>query len=741
VLSQKLRIGGNGSAGGTDFVLEILTTSVDLTATLPLNGTVNCTVDWGDGNTNSYTTTGNKGHTYASPNTTYTITISGTVTHFGALAALARTEYRRCLSFGDIGLTSLQGAFRNCVNFIETPANLPPTVTNLSYMFLGATSFNGGVGGWDTSNVTNMSAMFSDASSFSNDISAWDTSSVTDMSLMFYNADNFNVNIGAWDTSNVIDMSGMFYDATNFNQNIGGWNTANVVNMSEMFRAASNFNQNINAWNVSSVTNLEGMFRAATAFNQALSSWDTAAVVNMRYVFSEARAFNQNINAWDTSAVTDMYAMFYIAPAFNQPLSSWDTALVTNMSYMFGSTLAAIDANIFNQNIGSWATSNVTNMEGMFRNAIDFNQNISGWNTSAVTNMSSMFYKAYDFDQPIGSWNTANVLTTEQMFREATSFNQTIDAWNLSNATDTQSMFYTASAFNQPLNSWDVSNVTTMRYMFFEATAFNQPLNNWDTSKVSSSIGMEGMFRNASSFNQNLNDWCVGNIPEYPLFFDSGSALSSGNRPVWGTCPIYTTSGSITYIGAASGTTSATLPTHQADDLIIAFAFRDGSTSAPTQPSGWTTISSPTGANSCNARIAYRVATSGSTTTGTWTNATTVVFLVYRGDYDLTGITAYNSTSTGATNTITYNTNNYWQDLSWLIAFAGHRGIDTDIESPPGTLTLRNNTVDTVDETAAFDSDGIYSGAWNSTNVTVTGTASGWRTFTLRVRNQISLVP
>jgi len=35
------------------------------TVTLPLDGTVNVTVDWGDGNTEAFTTTGLKNHTYA----------------------------------------------------------------------------------------------------------------------------------------------------------------------------------------------------------------------------------------------------------------------------------------------------------------------------------------------------------------------------------------------------------------------------------------------------------------------------------------------------------------------------------------------------------------------------------------------------------------------------------------------------------------------------------------------------
>ena len=48
----------------------------------------------------------------------------------------------------------------------------------------------------------------------------WDTSNVTDMSYMFRWAVSFNQDIGNWDTSNVIYMGAMFLDATSSNQDL-----------------------------------------------------------------------------------------------------------------------------------------------------------------------------------------------------------------------------------------------------------------------------------------------------------------------------------------------------------------------------------------------------------------------------------------------------------------------------------------------------------------------------------------
>ena len=82
------------------------------TIALPLYGTVDVTVNWGDGNTDTYTSEGDKSHTYANEGT-YTVSITGILTQFGN----GEHDYPGCEDliqvndFGDLGLTSLKGAF------------------------------------------------------------------------------------------------------------------------------------------------------------------------------------------------------------------------------------------------------------------------------------------------------------------------------------------------------------------------------------------------------------------------------------------------------------------------------------------------------------------------------------------------------------------------------------------------------------------------------------------------------
>ena len=98
--------------------------------------------------------------------------------------------------------------------------------------------------------------------------------------------------------------------------------------------------------------------------------------------------------------------------------------------------------------------------------------------------------------------------------------------------TVTYLMFKNAQLFNQDISMWDTSNVVNMSFMFINCGAFNQPLGSWNVSKVTD---MSYMFNGASAFNQNLSQWCVLDVGRQG--FNSGSALTVENLPVWGTCP------------------------------------------------------------------------------------------------------------------------------------------------------------------------------------------------------------
>lgn len=370
-------------------------------------------------------------------------------------------------------------------------------VSNMTYMFYNARSFNQNIGNWDLSNVTTTHAMFYGGISFNQDIGAWDTAKITNMSYMFYNTPQFNngssASIQNWNTSAVTNMSGMFW-ASAFNQPIDTttdieqvkhWDVSKVNNFSWMFRS-TNFNQPLNNWDTSSGVYFSGVFNYATKFDQPLSNWKMHNAQYVDYMFNGAYVFNQPLtrdgDKWNLSNVVSTYAMFNDTNAFNQNLSSWPiTNKVTQMSFMFWNARAFTNGGA---SLNSWDTSNVVYMYYMFGGS-KYNSSLSSWNTVNVQYMHYMFYNS-PFNQPINTsgsiWNTANVRSMRAMFMYS-QFNQNIGLWTTGNVTDMAYMFY-QSPFNQNIGSWTTSNVVYMDHMFYN-TNFNQNISGWNIGKVS----------------------------------------------------------------------------------------------------------------------------------------------------------------------------------------------------------------------------------------------------------------
>lgn len=189
----------------------------------------------------------------------------------------------------------------------------------------------------------------------------------------------------------------------------------------------------------------------------------------------------------------------------------------------------------------------------------------------------------------------------------------------------------------------------------------------------------------------------------------------------------------ITLVGSCSGTTSCTPPAHQAGDLFIGMAWRDGNNTAPTIPAGvsWTTLNNAAGSNTEGAAYAWKLAAGGSETTGTWTSATAMILLVYRG-VDQTDPIGEESYVDGAGTNITIDglvAFDITDGTSWAVACAGHRSSNTswgEVGTAPTSMTLVVNASDGTDDAACYDTaGGVTSYAGDS--VSVGGTSSGWR--------------
>ncbi|AFM05776.1 surface protein 26-residue repeat-containing protein [Bernardetia litoralis DSM 6794] len=233
-------------------------------------------------------------------NSIYEIAITGDFPHFFMKGD--KTESSKILTieeWGEIKWQSMKQAFSGCKNLTYKATDIPnlEKVKDMSWMFERCEKFDGNstINKWNTENVTNMSFMFNTASSFNQPIGKWNTENVTNMSFMFNTASSFNQPIEEWNTQNVTNMSWMFAFAP-FNQPIGKWNTSNVTDMSYMFYATS-FNQPIGKWNTSNVTDMNGMFSDATSFNQPIGKWNTQNVTDMSEMFNYSGLGTENYDA------------------------------------------------------------------------------------------------------------------------------------------------------------------------------------------------------------------------------------------------------------------------------------------------------------------------------------------------------------------------------------------------------------------------------------------------------------
>lgn len=242
-------------------------------------------IDWGDGTIEYVTTSGKPSHTYTKSGI-YTVAIKG---KFPAILMgnddATALKLQSIEQWGAIEWESMSSAFTFCQNMVHNATDTPDLskVTDMSYMFSGAISFNGSIGNWDTSKVTNMARMFDGATTFNGAIVNWDTSSVTDMTSMFSGATSFDQPIGGWDTSNVTTMASMFSGATSFDQNIGSWDISSITNMVNMLNDsgmnAISYSNTLKGWGGQASEIIpDGITLGATG----LTYCDDAETVNLR---------------------------------------------------------------------------------------------------------------------------------------------------------------------------------------------------------------------------------------------------------------------------------------------------------------------------------------------------------------------------------------------------------------------------------------------------------------------------
>lgn len=530
-----IALGGGGSSA--PFIFDAITTADAEVFQMPFRttSTVNAEVDWGDGTSDTVTSSAEAVHTYATAGT-HTITVTGTINGWSYYFAnqdgvsVDKDQMGNVSQWGSF-LVDEDVTFYQCTNMtVSATDRLKFTDTyNFGYWFFGTTSMTSiDVSNWDISSMTSLRRMFSTTGLTSIDISSWDTSNIENMEGLFNNSESLatitgieNLDLtsltnaggllerctsyvtGTFDFSwftppNVVITNSLFAntEATSIDMS-GGFASANA---SFMFSNCTEL-VSVNATNLdlSNATNTTRMFSDCSNLTTITGheDWVISSSTNANYMFTECAALTTlNSAGWTFGSLVSAYAMFYNASSLaNIDVSAWDMSTCTSVGFMFGGNR---NMSFTNLDLSNWTISPVSfgadtlnAMSWMFSYCINLSAvDLSGFNTSGVLQLNGLFYNCRSIGAiDVTGLDTSNVVSMESAFYnlDGGTYGKNmvgIEAWDTSSVTNFEETFQNAKAWNPNIENWDTSSATNMRRMLYDCDSFNRNISAWDINQV-----------------------------------------------------------------------------------------------------------------------------------------------------------------------------------------------------------------------------------------------------------------
>lgn len=183
--------------------------------------------------------------------------------------------------------------------------------------------------------------------------------------------------------------------------------------------------------------------------------------------------------------------------------------------------------------------------------------------------------------------------------------------------------------------------------------------------------------------------------------------------------------------GSIAGTSISFASGYVAGDAIFILAFNQSSGTVPSLPAGWTSVSS-VAFNGCAMNIGVKIAASGSETSGTWTNATQVAYVIYQGN----AATPYANVGgqTGTSSSISYSGIASFGSPGndWVICFAAASSNSGNMTAvPPTSTSIVTGNAGTGFEIDIFDTNAAVSSY--SFNTKTLGASVTWLTKTVEL--------
>lgn len=275
--------------GSDDFIFTLETTAADEVFQTPIQSTTNyptdIVVDWGDGNSDSYTGTTARGdiqHTYESPGT-YQVSISrnnewgfywwrgyfwSQLAKIKSIDNWGTQKWKRFDFFWDKRNNTGGTAVLNILA-PDTPDFSSIENTTARYVFTKTQLSNtsGSMDNWDMTYFLNLNAFFitSDLRNLPDDFcSSWDVSNNTDFSSMFNGTYINNLNLNNWDVTSGNTFLNMFSGPGDMSGlQISGWSQVNGNCGQILYKSGNppdNWSENVGGWDISGVSGFSAAF-------------------------------------------------------------------------------------------------------------------------------------------------------------------------------------------------------------------------------------------------------------------------------------------------------------------------------------------------------------------------------------------------------------------------------------------------------------------------------------------------
>lgn len=174
----------------------------------------------------------------------------------------------------------------------------------------------------------------------------------------------------------------------------------------------------------------------------------------------------------------------------------------------------------------------------------------------------------------------------------------------------------------------------------------------------------------------------------------------------------------ITRVGTSTASaTTITCPTHSIGDFLLIAGVRASATAA-TVPSPFSVVQTGSVATATAVSLVagYKIATSTTDTSGTWTNASNLVCHVYHPGAGTTILVGQHASSTSTTATITYPALTLADSTSgnsWIVGLAGASNITQNLAVAPTGMTNESTLVGAANSIAGADTTAGVS-SWTS---------------------------